>query len=50
MNARSISDLLTRDKAIFELSNGGSIVLKNPQKFVSQTARPVGRKRGFWRK
>ena len=37
MNARSISDLLTRDKAIFELSNGGSIVLKNPQKFVSQT-------------
>jgi len=37
MNARSISGLLTRDKAIFELSNGGSIVLKNPQKFVSQT-------------
>jgi fructose/tagatose bisphosphate aldolase len=37
MNARSISDLLNRDKAIFELSNGGSIVLKNPQKFVSQT-------------
>jgi fructose/tagatose bisphosphate aldolase len=37
MYARSISDLLTRHKAIFELSKGGSIVLKNPQKFVSQT-------------
>jgi fructose/tagatose bisphosphate aldolase len=37
MNTRSISDLLIRHKAIFELSNGESIVLKNPQKFVSQT-------------
>ena len=37
MYVRSISDLLTRHKAIFELSNGGSIVLKNPQKFVDQT-------------
>jgi fructose/tagatose bisphosphate aldolase len=37
MNTRSIPELLTRHKAIFELSNGESIVLKNPQKFVSQT-------------
>jgi fructose/tagatose bisphosphate aldolase len=37
MNARSISDLLIRHKAVFELSNGESLVLKNPQKFVSQT-------------
>jgi fructose/tagatose bisphosphate aldolase len=37
MNARSIPDLLTRHKAIFELPNGTGIVLKNPQKFVSQT-------------
>jgi len=37
MSARSIPDLLTRHKSVFELSNGGSIVLKNPQKFVSQT-------------
>jgi len=37
MYARSISDLLTRHKAVFELSNGASIVLKNPQRFVSST-------------
>jgi fructose/tagatose bisphosphate aldolase len=37
MNSRSIPELLTRHKAIFELSNGEGIVLKNPQKFVSQT-------------
>jgi fructose/tagatose bisphosphate aldolase len=37
MNARSIPDLLTRHKAIFELSNGASIVLKSPQKFVDST-------------
>ena len=37
MSARSIPDLLTRHKSVFELSNGGSIVLRNPQKFVSQT-------------
>jgi fructose/tagatose bisphosphate aldolase len=37
MNARTILDLLTRHKATFELSNGESIVLKNPQRFVSQT-------------
>ncbi|MGD0127122.1 MAG: class II fructose-bisphosphate aldolase [Terriglobia bacterium] len=37
MTSRSISDLLTRNKSVFELSNGGSIVLRNPQKFVSQT-------------
>ncbi len=37
MSARSIPDLLTRHKSVFELSNGGSITLRNPQKFVSQT-------------
>ena len=37
MNSRTILDLLARHKAVFELSNGGSIILKNPQKFVSQT-------------
>jgi len=37
MIARSIPDLLTRHKAVFELSNGASIVLKNPQRFVSST-------------
>jgi fructose/tagatose bisphosphate aldolase len=37
MIARSIPDLLARHKSVFELSNGGSIVLRNPQKFVSQT-------------
>jgi fructose/tagatose bisphosphate aldolase len=37
MNSRSIPELLNRHKAIFELANGESIVLKNPQKFVSQT-------------
>jgi fructose/tagatose bisphosphate aldolase len=37
MYARSIPDLLTRHKAVFELSNGESIVLKNPQRFQSQT-------------
>ena len=37
MYARSVSDLLIRHKSIFELANGESIVLRNPQKFVSQT-------------
>ncbi len=37
MSSRSIPDLLTRHKSVFELSNGGTIVLRNPQKFVSQT-------------
>jgi len=37
MTSRSIPDLLMRHKSVFELSNGGSIVLRNPQKFVSQT-------------
>ncbi len=37
MNSRSIPDLLTRHKGVFELSNGTGIVLKNPQKLVDQT-------------
>ncbi len=37
MNARSISDLLTRHSGVFELTNGAGIVLKNHQKLVDQT-------------
>ena len=37
MNSRTALDLLIRHKATFELSNGESIILKNPQKFISQT-------------
>jgi len=35
MNTRSASDLIYRDRAIYELTNS-HIVLKNPQKFISQ--------------
>jgi fructose/tagatose bisphosphate aldolase len=37
MNARSALDLTIRDRAIYEISDSGGIVLKNPQKFISQT-------------
>ena len=37
MNARSSLDLINRDRAVYELSDSGGIVLKNPQKFISQT-------------
>jgi fructose/tagatose bisphosphate aldolase len=37
MNARSAHDLLTRDRGVYEISDGGGIVLKSPQKFISQT-------------
>jgi fructose-bisphosphate aldolase, class II len=37
MNTRSVPDLLHRDRLVYEVSEGGSIVLRNPQKFVSQT-------------
>jgi fructose/tagatose bisphosphate aldolase len=36
MNVRSPLDLINRDRAVYELSDSG-IVLKNPQKFISQT-------------
>ena len=37
MNVRSALDLINRDRAIYEISDSGGIVLKNPQKFISQT-------------
>ena len=37
MNVHSVIDLIQRDKDVYEISENGSIVLKNPQKFVAQT-------------
>jgi fructose/tagatose bisphosphate aldolase len=37
MNARSALDLIARDRAVYEISDSGGIVLKNPQKFMAQT-------------
>jgi fructose/tagatose bisphosphate aldolase len=37
MNVRSALDLLSRDRAVYEISDGGGIVLRNPQKFVAHT-------------
>jgi fructose/tagatose bisphosphate aldolase len=37
MNGRSALDLITRDRAVYEISDNGGIVLKNPQKFIAQT-------------
>jgi len=37
MNARSVSDLLHRDRVVYEITESGGIVLKNPNKFVHQT-------------
>ena len=37
MNVRSALDLVNRDRAIYEISDSGGIVLRNPQKFISQT-------------
>jgi fructose/tagatose bisphosphate aldolase len=37
MHARSVQDLLHRDRMIYEIPNGETIVLKNPQKFVAQS-------------
>jgi hypothetical protein len=36
MTTRTVSDLIQRDRAIYETSDSG-IVLKNPHKFISQT-------------
>ncbi len=37
MNVRSALDLINRDRAVYEISDSGGIVLRNPQKFISQT-------------
>jgi fructose/tagatose bisphosphate aldolase len=37
MNVRSSLDLIHRDRAVYEISESGGIVLRNPQKFISQT-------------
>jgi fructose/tagatose bisphosphate aldolase len=37
MNVRSALDLINRDRAVYEISDSGGIVLKNPQKFSAQT-------------
>lgn len=37
MNVRSALDLINRDRAVYEISDSGGIVLKNPRKFIAQT-------------
>jgi fructose/tagatose bisphosphate aldolase len=37
MNVHSVPDLIHRDHDVYDISENGSIVLKNPQKFISQT-------------
>ena len=37
MNARTALDLILRDRAVYEISENGEIVLKNPQKFIAHT-------------
>jgi fructose/tagatose bisphosphate aldolase len=37
MNIRSALDLINRDRGVYEISDSGGIVLKNPQKFIDQT-------------
>ena len=37
MNVRSALDLINRDRAVYEISDSGGIVLRNPQKFIAQT-------------
>jgi len=37
MNVGSALDLINRDRAIYEISDSGGIVLRNPQKFIAQT-------------
>jgi len=37
MGARTGLDLITRDRAVYEISENGGITLKNPQKFIAQT-------------
>jgi len=37
MNINSAYDLLNRDRAVYEISDSGGIVIKSPQKFIAQT-------------
>ncbi|MGO8787931.1 MAG: class II fructose-bisphosphate aldolase [Terriglobia bacterium] len=37
MNVRSALDLVNRDRTVYEVSDAGGIILKNPHKFISQT-------------
>ena len=37
MNVRSALDLIRRDGAVYEIFDGGAVILKNPQKFISHT-------------
>jgi fructose/tagatose bisphosphate aldolase len=37
MQTRTVSDLLFRDRLVYEITNGETIVLKNPKKFVTQS-------------
>lgn len=37
MNVRTALDLIMRDRAVYEISENGGIVLKAPQKFIAQT-------------
>ena len=37
MNVGSALNLISRDRAVYEISDNGEIVLKSPQKFISQT-------------
>lgn len=37
MNVRSALDLISRDHTVYEISDDGGIVLKSPQKFITQT-------------
>ena len=49
MNVRSALDLINRDRAVYEVSDSGGIVLRNPQKFISQTVGLTRMERRFWR-
>ncbi|MFZ0962555.1 MAG: class II fructose-bisphosphate aldolase [Terriglobia bacterium] len=37
MNVRSALDLINRDRGVYEISDGGGIVLRNPRKLIAQT-------------
>jgi fructose/tagatose bisphosphate aldolase len=37
MNVRTALDLIVHDRSVYEISDGGGIVLKSPHKFINQT-------------
>ena len=37
MNVHSALEIINRDRAVYEISDSGGIVLKSPQKFIAQT-------------